>query len=211
MSRDRERIERLVTTAREVPAAGLVVATSGNVSVRLDGGRFAVSASGARLAELTPEQVSVCGMNEEAVFEGPRPSMETPLHRAVYRTRADVEAILHFQALHATVLACAEEEPRFDLDFIPEVSAYIRRIAVVPYFDPGTPELAAAVAEEASDRECNLLVLRSHGQIAIGPDLGAVLRNSAVFEFACRMVCQGIPLKRFDRKTVEALRRYGRP
>jgi ribulose-5-phosphate 4-epimerase/fuculose-1-phosphate aldolase len=203
-------IESLIRTARRAGRAGLVVGTSGNVSVRLSPETFAISASGSRLGELAPEQIAVCAVEDGLHHEGATPSMEAPFHRAIYRVRPDAKAVLHFQSPHATVLACAEEEPRFDLDFIPEASAYLRKIAVVEYHAPGSRDLAEAIGTRACDPECNVLVLRNHGEVVLGSSLESILRNAEVFELACRMVLQGVRLRRFDASTIEALRAYGR-
>jgi ribulose-5-phosphate 4-epimerase/fuculose-1-phosphate aldolase len=208
MGTERARARELVRAAHRTAAAGLVVSTSGNVSVRLFAERMAISGSGVRLAELEPGQISVCALGDLRHLEGAKPSIEAPLHRAIYLAREDVHAVLHFQALHATVLACAEK-PDFDLNFIPEVPAYIRKVGVVPYFPPGSDELAAGVAEAAGDPGCGVLVLLNHGQIALGKDLEAAVRNAEFFELACRMACQRIALKRYDRETIEKLRSYG--
>ena len=208
MPADTERFQELVMAAHRAGAAGLVVSTSGNVSVRLPGERLAISGSGARLAELEPAQIAICALGDLRHLEGARPSIETPLHRAIYRAREDVHAVLHFQAVHATVLACAEK-PDFELDFIPEIPVYIRKVGVVPYFHPGSDELAEGVAEAATDPDCGMLVLLNHGQIALGKDLEAAVRNAEFFELACRLVGQGIALKRYDDETIQKLRSYG--
>jgi L-fuculose-phosphate aldolase len=203
-------IEALVRTAHRVGRAGLVVGTSGNVSVRLSAGTFAISASGSRLGELAPEQIAVCAVDDGLSYEGAEPSMETPFHRAIYRVRPDVHAVLHFQAPHATILACAEDEPELDLDFIPEASAYIRKPGVVPYHHPGSRDLAEAIGQQVCDPECNALILRNHGEVVFGSSLESVLRNAEVFELTCRMILQGVRLRRFDPATIEALRSYGK-
>ena len=208
MTADVPRFHDLIQAAHRTAAAGLVVSTSGNVSARLSGDRLAISGSGARLAELEPEQISVCTLSDLSHLEGAKPSIETPLHRAIYLEREDVQAVLHFQAPHATVLACAEN-PDFDLNFIPEVPAYIRKVGIVPYFHPGSDELASGVAEETGAPGCSVLVLLIHGQIALGKDLEAAVRNAEFFELACRMACQGIALKRYDRETIDKLSSYG--
>jgi ribulose-5-phosphate 4-epimerase/fuculose-1-phosphate aldolase len=208
MREDAVRFRDLVRAAHRTAAAGLVVGTSGNVSNRMAGDRMAVSGSGARLAELESDQIAVCALDELRHLEGARPSMEIPLHRAIYLAREDAHAVLHFQSPCATALACAER-PVFDLDFIPEIPAYIRKVGIVPYFHPGSDELAVGVAEAAADPDCGVLVLVNHGQIALGKDLDAVVRNAEFFELACRVACQGIPLRRYDRETIEKLRSYG--
>jgi L-fuculose-phosphate aldolase len=61
--------EAIVTACQELSRAGLVVGTAGNVSVR-DGDLVAVSPSGLRYAELTPEEVPVVHYYT-AMFGGP--------------------------------------------------------------------------------------------------------------------------------------------
>jgi ribulose-5-phosphate 4-epimerase/fuculose-1-phosphate aldolase len=208
MTNDESRIETLIVAARQAAAAGLVVGSSGNASVRLSANRFAVTTSGARLGGVDREHVSLCDITGENPAVGPEPSLESPMHRAVYRGREDAGAVLHFQSPFATLLACAVN-PRFDLDFIPEIPAYVRRIGIVPFHLPGSTELAEAVAAEARDPSCNVIVLLGHGQIALGPDPEGALRRAEFFEFACRLSSYGVELRRYDRATIEALRKYG--
>jgi len=98
----------------------------------------------------------------------------------------------------------------FELDFIPEVPAYLGRISTVPFLHPGTPELAAAVAEAAAAASGNVIVLLGHGQIAFGAGPREALRNAEVLELACDVAARGTPLRLYDARTIEALRRYGR-
>ena len=202
-------VQDLIRAGREAQAAGLMVATSGNISARVDEGRFAISASGSRLGDLSSDRIAFCSLGDDS-WEGAKPSLETPFHRSIYRVRPDVGAVLHFQSPWATLMACAEN-PSFELDFIPEIPAYIERIGIVPYFHPGTPELANAVATEAKQDGCQMLVLTNHGQIAVGKDLDTVIRNATIFEFACSIAGRGVALRLYDRETRETLRRYGSP
>ena len=71
-------------------------------------------------------------------------------------------------------------------------------------------DLAEAIGKQACDPECNAVVLRNHGELVFGPSLESALRNAEVFELACRMILQGVRLRRFDPETVEALRDYGK-
>ena len=72
----------VVRTCRELAAAGLVVGTSGNVSVRA-GDLIAVSPSGLDYADLTAELVGVHRLDGTAVAAPLRPTSEMPLHLAV--------------------------------------------------------------------------------------------------------------------------------
>lgn len=202
-------IESLIHFAHKVKEAGLVISSSGNISVRLDEHSFAISASGSYLGELKEDDVSICYLSDINTFEGKRPSMETGFHRNIYLKRADVGAVIHFQSLYATTLACCESCD-FDLNFIPEIPAYIKAIGVVPYSNPGTQCLADDIAETIDNPGCHILVLRNHGQIAVGSTLSATLQNAEFFEFACQIFCQGKNLKRYDEQIVQELQNYGK-
>jgi ribulose-5-phosphate 4-epimerase/fuculose-1-phosphate aldolase len=203
-----ERIEALVRTARLAAAEGLVVASSGNLSVRLDPDWFAISAAGAWLGELNPDRVALCSLVDPDRYHGPSPSAETRFHRALYLAREDVGAILHFQSPHATALACAEE-PDLSLDVFPEVPAYLGRPVLVHYHAPGTAALADAVARAATRTPTRLLVLQSHGLIALGSDLRAALRNALFFELACKVTQLGVATRRLDPHVADDLRVHG--
>lgn len=202
-------IDELVDCARKAARARLVVATSGNFSVRLAGDRLAISAAGTRLDELDAASLAIRSIETAPGGKGPGPSMEVGFHRAIYRARGEVGAVLHFQSPSATALTCAAN-PVFELDFIPEVPAYLGSISIVPFLHPGTPELAAAVGEAAAAGSGNLIVLLGHGQIALGEGPREALRNAEVFELACDVASRGAPLARYDAGTIAALRRYGR-
>lgn len=190
--RDEARIEQLVAAAHEAWAERLLVATSGNTSVRLDGGRFAISAARSSLGRLRREEVLVLELGEAAGGSAGtpdsslRPSREAPLHRLVYQSCPRVGSVLHCQSFAATVFCC-REGPLPELGFIPEVPVYLRRVGDVPYLPPGSANLARAVAGAFSDSEVRVVQLRNHGQVAIGATPGEAVERAAFFELACRL------------------------
>ena len=118
-----------------------------------------VSASGCELGALTQEHVSVVALKDSDVIQGPEPSLEKGLHRRVYTMRETAQAVLHCQSRAATLLACHDDPPA-NLDFIPEVPAYVRAHAYVPYATPGSEELAESVARAFEDREVTVVQMR---------------------------------------------------
>jgi 3-dehydro-4-phosphotetronate decarboxylase len=183
-------VSALVAAGRRVGAKGLTWGTAGNLSVRLSGERFAISASGARLDELAPERIVIC---EGERFEGARPSVETGLHRAIYRARPDVGAILHASPFHATLVACSDLE--LDCSASTDTLYYVRRVARVPFLVPGSPELAEATARAAADHD--VILLANHGSVVCAPDLDAAVNVTEALELLCRMLvarAQGFPL-----------------
>ena len=178
-------ISDLIQTAHEAGAKRLVNASSGNISVRYDENAFLISGSGTFLDKLKEDEISTCFIDRVTHDEGVKPSMENHFHRAIYKKRTDVNAVLHFQSIYATTLACMPEQ-KYDLNFIPEATVYIKQISVIPYLMPGSMKLSEEI--ENTSEKTDIFVLKNHGQIAVGHSLEDVLKRALVFEFACNML-----------------------
>jgi L-fuculose-phosphate aldolase len=97
--------EALLFQGNKLVTAGLVVGSGGNLSGRLpDGEGFLITPSGYSLAELTPEQLSVVGL-DGSIAEGQlKPSSEWPMHAAAYNARPDAEYVFHLHPPLSTTL-----------------------------------------------------------------------------------------------------------
>ena len=58
--------------------------------------------------------------------------------------------------------------------------------AVIPYFRPGSPELAEQV--KAALKDHNSCLLRKHGQVVCGKDFDQAFERAMFFEMACRII-----------------------
>lgn len=111
---DRDRLalarawEALVATARRTVADGLVVGTSGNVSVRV-GATVLVTPTGVPYDRLGPGDMVGLGLDGRQVLGSLRPTSELPLHLAVYRATG-ARAIVHTHAVHATAVSTLVDE-----------------------------------------------------------------------------------------------------
>ncbi|MCG7206056.1 class II aldolase/adducin family protein [Streptomyces arenae] len=163
---------------RRLGAAGLLVGTAGNVSVRV-GDRVAVTATGAVLAHLTAGQVTVVDLAGEVVAGTLRPTSELDLHLGVYR-RYGAGAVVHTHAPMATALSCV-------LDELPcihyQLLALGGTVRVAPYATFGTPELAASVLAALDGRSAALMA--NHGSVTVGPTLDKAVENALLLEWAC--------------------------
>jgi ribulose-5-phosphate 4-epimerase/fuculose-1-phosphate aldolase len=186
MARNRRKlISDLIQIAHEAGAMRLVNASSGNISVRCNENSFLISGSGSFLGKLKENEISTCFIEPVNHYEGVKPSMENHFHRSIYKNRTDVNAVLHFQSVYATTLACMPEQ-KYNLNFIPEAAVYLNRISVIPYYMPGSIELSEEVGNNSE--KTDIFVLKNHGQIAVGHSLEDVLKKALVFEFACNML-----------------------
>ncbi|QVI19297.1 S-methyl-5-thioribose-1-phosphate isomerase [Nocardia tengchongensis] len=91
--------------ARGLYASGWMPGTAGNISVR-QGDTAVITASGLSKGELTvADMVTVAVVDSKPVdVSGRKPSAETTIHTAVYRTRG-ADAVVHVHPPHATAVA----------------------------------------------------------------------------------------------------------
>jgi methylthioribulose-1-phosphate dehydratase len=95
----------IVAAGRRLDALGLVPATAGNFSVRLDARRLAVTVSGRHKGVLTPDDVVAVDLDGVAEDPAKRSSAETLLHCGIYRRFPEAGAVLHGHSVANTVLS----------------------------------------------------------------------------------------------------------
>lgn len=178
-------ISEFVRQAHRVGDAGLTICSSGNLSWRV-GEQVLVSGTGSWVPNLTDDRVSVVKLSTGEVLNGVRPSMESTFHLGVMRQRPDVNVVLHFQSPYATTVACMSPQPA-NFNVTAEVPIHVgREIPVIPFYRPGSPELAKAVMEAM--KEHNSILLAKHGQVVCGKDFDQAFERAMFFEMACRTV-----------------------
>lgn len=179
-------INEFVECAHRVGRAGLTICSSGNLSWRI-GDEVLISGTGSWVPDLKPDNVAVVRLSDGALLNGVRPSMESGFHLEVLRRRPEMNVVLHFQSPYATALACRKSRPA-DLNFTAEVPIHVGSpIPFIPYFRPGSPELASHVVEAMVGQGCNSVMLCKHGQVVCGEDFNHAFERAMFFEMACRI------------------------
>jgi L-fuculose-phosphate aldolase len=172
--------EALVATARRTVSEGLVVGTSGNVSVRV-GDTVLVTPSGVPYDRLTPEDVTGVGLDGRQVLGTLVPTSELPMHLAVFRT-TDARAVVHTHAVHATAVSTLVPE----LPTIHYMTAALGGpVRVAPYATYGSDELAENMLRALAGRTGCLL--QNHGTMTYGATLDQAYDRTAQLEWMCRL------------------------
>ncbi|MFI9176230.1 class II aldolase/adducin family protein [Streptomyces lincolnensis] len=172
--------EALVATARRTVSDGLVVGTSGNVSVRVDD-TVLVTPSGVPYDRLAPDDITGVDLDGRQVLGTLVPTSELPMHLAVYRT-TDARAVVHTHAVHATAVSTLVPE----LPAIHYMSGALGgAVRVAPYATYGTDELAENMLHALADRSGCLL--QNHGTLTHGATLDQAFDRTAQLEWMCRL------------------------
>ncbi|MBP5940465.1 class II aldolase/adducin family protein [Streptomyces sp. LBUM 1476] len=172
--------ESLIVTARRTVTDGLVVGTSGNVSVRL-ADVVLITPTGVPYDRLGPQDVTGVALDGTQVLGTLRPTSELPMHLAVYRA-TDAGAVVHTHAVHATAVSTLVPE-------LPAVhymtGALGGPVRVAPYATYGTEQLADHILTALQDRTACLL--QNHGTLAYAPTLDRAFTDTAQLEWMCHL------------------------
>lgn len=160
--------EAMVRFARQMMTTGLVRGTSGNLSTREPGAdRCLVTPSGVDYDTMRPEDVVLVDLSGRPVDEGLKPSVDTPIHLAIYRVRPDVGACIH---THSPYAAAFSTLGRPIPPLITESAGYLGgAVRVMDYVPPARPDTGELVAAGLGDDRA--VLLPNHGVIAVGENL----------------------------------------
>jgi L-fuculose-phosphate aldolase len=155
--------DALVQVMRRMHATGLNRGTSGNASIRVEGGMI-VTPSGVAPDLLTPEGMVFVSEEGAPATGGLRPSTEFRMHHHILRGRPDAGAVVHCHSRHATILACCGK-PIEPIHYMVLV-ARTPRVAIAPFAPFGTQALANHALDAMGQGYACLLA--NHGQVTIG-------------------------------------------
>ncbi|MCU0483115.1 MAG: class II aldolase/adducin family protein [Chloroflexi bacterium] len=178
----------LVAAGARLAAGGLIVATEGNLSIRLGPYAIAITPAGRRKDELEPADIVVVAIEAEP-DEARRPvraSSDVAFHRAIYAARPDVLAIAHAHLPVTLALMAAGIVPHPEI--LAETALALPRLGFVPFEEPGSTALAAAVgAAMAGSWTAGAALLEGHGAVAAGRTIDEAVDRLETIEMLSRV------------------------
>jgi L-fuculose-phosphate aldolase len=166
---DRAKRQSIIKACLQMNQLGINQGTSGNISLRHEGGML-ITPTSTPYEAMQPEQIVF--MNLDGSFDAKqRPSSEWRFHRDIFKARPEINAVVHAHPPYATMLAIMGLE-------IPPIHYMIAcagsdTIRCAPYATFGTQELSQHAVAALEGRSACLLA--HHGMIAIGPSLGKAM------------------------------------
>ena len=167
---------------RQLLERGLVEGTWGNCSLRIDGNQMAITPSGRRYEDLTPNDIVIMNYHTLAVEGDIRPSSEKKLHARIYQTRKKINGVIHTHQPNASTVAAA----RRDLPPILDDQAQILGPSVrcAEYALPNTKKIVTTTLRALKGRFAALMA--NHGAITIGRTMEEAITAALVLEKACK-------------------------
>ncbi len=204
MSQWQEEKGIVLEATRKMLHRGLVVGTSGNISLRLGSNpsMLAITPSGKHYDLLTLDDIQIVDFNGQSVEGDLNPSMETMLHIGIYKARDNVKAIIHTHSIYASAVSVAGKEIPPILD--DQVAFLGGEIKLAVHALSGSPEQVTAVIEALGDRSGVLLA--NHGAIGTGLTVRDAFTAAELIEKTARIYLHALSVGKVNRLPNDAIR-----
>lgn len=136
--------QELVTICHLLYERNLVAASDGNVSLRVSDTQILLTPSGRNKGLVQADEIVVIGLEGSVVDGAGKVSKEYPMHREIYRRRADIRAVVHTHPVYATAFAMAGKN--LPENYLIESRMMLGRTALADYAAPGSLELVDAIS-----------------------------------------------------------------
>lgn len=176
--------QELVFYGKQMLKSGLTLHTGGNISARdKKRGLIAIKPSGFAYDSISPQDVPVIDLEGKKIEGKPDPSSEWPLHTLIYRQKPRVMAIVHTHSPYAT--ACSVAGLEIPLLYH-ELAIYSSEpIHTAPFEIPGSLQLGVEALKYLQNS--NIVLLQSHGPLALGASLWHAFDAACAVEQAARI------------------------
>lgn len=163
----REVRDEIIKYGKKLVTSNLTKGTGGNISVfDRETGYMAITPSGIDFFEIMPEDIVIMDLDGNVVEGTRNPSSEWEMHLLQYKTRTDLDAVIHAHTTYATVLACLRQSLPATHYMIAVAGKDVRCAEYATY---GSHELAVNATEAMKDRKA--VILANHGILAGANDL----------------------------------------
>ena len=173
--------QEIVGTAQELVRKGFLMATGGNISIRVPDhkGVFAITPSNTDYMEMTADDVCVLNAELEMLEGELKPSVEAGMHGAIYTVRGDVNAIVHTHQVYSSALTLIDAAIPALFD---EQARFLgRSVEIIPYAPSGTGMLKNKIAKNVQDKN-NAYMMKNHGALIFGHDMQRAVHNVEILE-----------------------------
>jgi ribulose-5-phosphate 4-epimerase/fuculose-1-phosphate aldolase len=172
--------QQIVAACRVLLEQGYLMATGGNVSLRVAGQEaFAITPSNYDYSAMTPGEVCVLDFDLKVLAGEHKPSVESSMHAAVYQARADVHAVVHTHQVYASALALIDAP--IPALFDEQVRFLGRSVEIIPYAPSGTGLLRRKIVKHLKNHH-NAYIIQNHGVLCLGQDVERAVHNVEILE-----------------------------
>ena len=158
----------------------MTTTSGGNLSIRDEEGNIWISP--ARVDKGTLTRKDIVRVKEDGSVDGQHPpSSEFPFHKAIYKVRPDIRAIVHAHPVALVAFSICQSVPNTKL--FHQTYSISGKIGFAPYACPGSEQLGQNIAATFAEG-CDSVILENHGVVVGGDSLADAFQRFEAFEFA---------------------------
>lgn len=174
--------QQIIEGGKRLLKEGFVARTWGNISIRVDEKFMLITPSGRPYEELTTDDIVLVNYLTSK-YEGKiKPSSEKELHCEIYRTRKEINAVIHTHQMNASTVAAAHREVPPILDDMAQIIGPSIRVA--DYALPSTRKISKKTVKALKGR--NAALMANHGAVCIGKNMDDAFVVCQVLEKVCK-------------------------
>lgn len=174
---------------------GLIGASGGNISYKIDNNSFIISPTNKPLRNLDPDELIIIDSNCNLKKGKLKPSKEALMHITVYKKLAEINCVIHLHPPYATSFSNKKME-------IPmaTISAKLKLIKtpLIEFAKPGSKDLTNLVSDKInkiSHKDVHCLLLCGHGTIAFGNTIEEAYNFSELVEETAKIAYLSLNLR----------------
>ncbi len=177
--------DQIVMLMNRIYYNDMTTTSGGNLSIRDEDGTIWLTPSGIDKGKLRREDIMQI-RPDGTILGIHRPTVEYPLHLAIYKKRPDINAILHAHPPALVTFSMLRRMP--DTGMMPDSRFLSGRMTIAPYAMPGSSALGALVSQEF-EKGANTVIMENHGVV-----IGSETLFSAFMSFEMLESCAKIQI-----------------
>ncbi len=197
--------EQINVTIGLIYRSGMTTTSGGNISIRDANGDIWITPSGVDKGSLTTKDIVL--IKQDGSIVGPhKPSSEYPFHKAIYKARPELTAIIHAHPPGLVAFSIARKVP--DTNIVPQARDICGEIGFAPYGCPGSEDLGEKIATEFKNKRYKAVIMENHGVVLGGTNMMDVYQRFETLEFCCRTIVNAGRIGNVNVLTDEQIAQY---
>jgi L-fuculose-phosphate aldolase len=174
----------VLDAAKHMLRTGLVEGTAGNLSARLPDSNVVMTPSSLDYEHMQLDDLVTLDPDGNVLSGDRPPTTEKALHLACLRAHADIGAVIHSHALHASMFAITHQPIPCVIE---EFDIYVGGdVPVADYRLTGSDELGEEVARHVGD--VGAVLMANHGLLTVGRDIADAMKIAHLVERTAQIV-----------------------
>ena len=178
--------EQLALIIGRIYRSGLTTTSGGNLSIMDDNGDMWITPAGIDKGSLTAKDI-MCVKADGTIVGPHRPSSEYPFHKAIYKIRPKMHAVIHAHPPGLVTFSIVHQIP--DTSILPQARNVCGPIGFAPYDVPGSAALGEKIAGEfKKNPDYKAVIMENHGVVLCGEDIADAYQRFETLELCARTI-----------------------